>query len=266
MDETNTGGSDHTPIEETGTEETQVEEHEFLSIDDLLNLNEEDFEEFTDDANHTGMKPLHEWMSHIPEEPRKHIANLRASYTRKTQELAQARKDLEAERLALREQQELAINNPVIEEMKQYNTDEEHDLYAQEGMQKEIKKQAALMVQELMKPVQEKVQLQKREMQLHQFKEQHPEITSDEYRQPMYEMLQARPELRLEDAYWLVKGKIDAQKAKAILEQRDQDKKRRRSTLQKTTTGSSTNANGTPDFKGDAWAAYQWHKANKGRK
>jgi len=73
---------------------------ELLSIDDLMDINEEQFEEFTEEANHKGMKPLHEWMQHIPEDVRKHVANIRSSYTRKTQELAQMRKDLEAEQQA----------------------------------------------------------------------------------------------------------------------------------------------------------------------
>ena len=79
-------------------EETETQEEQLLTIDELLELGEEDYEEFTDDANHKGMKPLHEWMQHIPEDARKHVANIRSSYTRKTQELAEMRKQLEVER------------------------------------------------------------------------------------------------------------------------------------------------------------------------
>ena len=60
---------------------------EDLTIDDLLNLGADADPLFTDDANHKGMKPLHEWVGHLPEDVRKHVANLRSSYTRKTQEL-----------------------------------------------------------------------------------------------------------------------------------------------------------------------------------
>jgi len=276
MEETNTGAEQvEAHIEETNTEETPAEkvetaeevetaEQTFLSIDDLLDLTAEDFAEFEDDANHTGMKPLHHWMQHTPEEVRKHLGNLRASYTRKTQEIADLRKQLEAEREALRTQQELAVNNPVLEEMKQYNTDEEYDLYTPEGQKAEIKRQAALMVQELMKPAQEKVQLQQRQMELDRFKSNHPEITSDEFKMPMYELLKSRPELKLEDAYWLTKARIDAEKAKHVMEQQQQQKQKRRATLTKTTTGSSSTANGTPVFR-DAWEAYQYHKS-QGRK
>ena len=55
------------------------EDVELLTIDELLDINEEEYIEFTEDANHKGMKPLHEWMKHIPEDVRKHVANIRSS-------------------------------------------------------------------------------------------------------------------------------------------------------------------------------------------
>lgn len=251
--------------ETTEVEEVEAPEEELLTIDDLLGLTEEDFEEFQEDAQHKGMKPLHEWLEHTPQEVRKHIANMRASYTRKTQELAEIRKQLEEQAAALREQQELALNNPILSQTKQYITDEEHDLYSEAGMQAEIKKQAALMLQEMLKPAQEKVQLERREMELQQFKTAHPEITDDEYRYPIYELMKEREELRLEDAYWIVRGRIDSEKAAKIRAEQEAAKKSRRSTLNKTSTGSSTSPKGTPRFR-SAVEAYQWHKAQAEKK
>ena len=129
---------EETPTTETPETEEQIEDtSEPMTIEELLALDEEDYEEFTDDANHTGMKPLHEWMEHIPEDVRKHVANLRASYTRKTQEIAEMRKQLEAERQALLQQQELTLNNPYLNEAQKHITEEENDLYTPEGMQAE---------------------------------------------------------------------------------------------------------------------------------
>ena len=250
-------------LEEVETED--LPEEELLTIDDLMGLTEEDFAEFEEDAQHKGMKPLHEWLEHTPEEVRKHIANMRASYTRKTQELAEMRKQLEQQVEALREQQELAINNPVLSETEQYITDDEHDIYTEEGMRAEIKKQAALMLQDMMKPAQEKVQLERRQVELQQFKTAHPEITDDEYRYPIYELMQQREELRLEDAYWIVRGRIDSEKAAKIKAEQTAAKKSRRRTLNKTSTGSSTAPKGTPKFR-SAVEAYQWHKAQQERK
>ena len=147
------------------------EDVELMTIEELLGLNEEDYEEFTEDANHKGMKPLHEWMQHIPEDVRKHVANIRSSYTQKTQELAEMRRALEAERAELHRQQEHAVNNPFLKRAEEeLAKEEEYDIYTTEGMQAEIKRQAAKMLQEMMKPAQEEMMMKQRRMQLEQFK------------------------------------------------------------------------------------------------
>ena len=226
---------------------------------------EEDFAEFTDDAQHKGMKPLHQWLEHIPEDVRKHVANLRSSYTRKTQELAQERKELEAIREELLSTKETTINNPHLAEMSKYATDEQHDIYSEQGMQAEIKRQAALMLQEMMRPAQEKIQLERRQLELNNFKAQNPELTQDEYRQPIAKMLMERPELKLEDAFYIVKAKVDAQKATEERTRLAQQKSSRREAFSRTSTGKNTTAPKPPKSR-DAWEIYQWHKNNPGFK
>lgn len=243
-----------------------VAEEELMTIEELLGLNEDDYEEFTEDANHKGMKPLHEWMGHIPEDVRKHVANIRSSYTRKTQELAEMRKALEAERAELMRQQEMSVNNPFLARAEQeLAKDEEYDLYTPEGMQAEIKRQAAQMLKEMMKPAQEEIQIKQRRMQLESFKTENPELMDDAYRLPVAQMLQDRPELKLEDAFYIVKAKVDAQKLKAEREQVAKQKSQRRQTLRKTSSGKSVTPSGTPKFR-DAWEAYQYHKSLNSKK
>ncbi len=272
-------------VEETETVETEVEgaepddttdgddsvagdeeKVELMTIEELLNLNQDDYEEFTEDANHKGMKPLHEWMQHIPEDVRKHVANIRSSYTQKTQELAQMRKALEAEKAELHRQQEHAVNNPFLKRAEEeLAKDEEYDIYTTEGMQAEIKRQAAKMLQEMMKPAQEEMQLKQRRMQLEQFKTDNPELMHDDYRLPVAQMLQDRPELRLEDAFYIVKAKVDAKKLKEERELVAKQKSTRRETLRKTSGGKSVTPSGTPKFR-DAWEAFQYHKSLKAKK
>lgn len=242
------------------------EEQGLMTIEELLALNEEDYEEFTEEANHKGMKPLHEWMQHIPEDVRKHVANIRSSYTQKTQEIAQMRKALEMERAELARQQDMALNNPFLQRAEQeLENTEEYDIYTQEGMQAEIKRQAAKMLQEMMKPAQEEMQIKQRRMQLEQFKTENPELMDDEYRLPVAEMLQSRPELKLEDAFYIVKAKVDAQKLKTEREQIAKQKTTHRETLLKTSGGKSVSPSGTPKFR-DAWEAFQYHKAQNAKK
>lgn len=242
------------------------EDIELMTIEELLGISEEDYEEFTEDANHKGMKPLHEWMKHIPEDVRKHVANIRSSYTRKTQEIAEMRKALEAERMELQRQQDNALNNPFLARAEEeLAKDEEYDIYTTEGMQAEIKRQAAKMLQEMMKPAQEEIQMKQRRMQLEQFKTDNPELMDDDYRLPVAQMLQERPELRLEDAFYIVKAKVDATKLKAEREQVAKQKSSRRETLRKTSGGKSVSPSGTPKFR-SAWEAYQYHKAQQAKK
>lgn len=242
------------------------EDVELMTIEELLGISEEDYEEFTEDANHKGMKPLHEWMQHIPEDVRKHVANIRSSYTRKTQEIAEMRKALEAERMELQRQQDNALNNPFLARAEEeLAKDEEYDIYTTEGMQAEIKRQAAKMLQEMMKPAQEEIQMKQRRMQLEQFKTDNPELMDDDYRLPVAQMLQERPELRLEDAFYIVKAKVDATKLKAEREQVAKQKSSRRETLRKTSGGKSVSPSGTPKFR-SAWEAYQYHKSQQAKK
>jgi hypothetical protein len=243
------------------------EDTELMTIEELLGINEEDYEEFTEDANHKGMKPLHEWMQHIPEDVRKHVANIRSSYTRKTQEIAEMRKALEAERAELQRQQDSALNNPFLKRAEEElaNDEQEYDIYTTEGMQAEIKRQAAKMLQEMMKPAQEEIQMKQRRMQLEQFKTDNPELMQDDYRLPVAQMLQERPELRLEDAFYIVKAKVDAEKLKTERAQLEQQKSTRRETLRKTSSGKSVTPSGTPKFR-SAWEAYQYHKSQQAKK
>lgn len=242
------------------------EDVELMTIEELLGLTEEDYEEFTEDANHKGMKPLHEWMQHIPEDVRKHVANIRSSYTQKTQELAEMRRALEAEKAELHRQQEHAVNNPFLKRAEEeLAKEEEYDIYTTEGMQAEIKRQAAKMLQEMMKPAQEEMMMKQRRMQLEQFKVDNPQLMEDDYRLPVAQMLQDRPELRLEDAYYIVKAKVDAEKLKVERAQVAKQKSTRRETLRKTSGGKSVTPSGTPKFR-DAWEAYNYHKSLKAKK
>ena len=236
---------------------------EDLTIDDLLSLGEDVDPLFTDDANHKGMKPLHNWVQHLPEDVRKHVANLRSSYTRKTQELANIRKELEAERLALQQQRESTLNNPAYQRAVELaNNQEEFDLYDPEGMKREIERQAALQLKAMLEPAREELMVKQRQMELQNFKSQHPELMNDEYRMPIAKMLTERPELKLEDAYYIVKAKVDAEKSSALKAELEAEKAARRSALMKTASGKATTPKGTPKFR-SAWEAYQYHKAKQ---
>lgn len=242
-------------------EEVEAVETEEYTFDDLLGLTEEDDPEFTDEANHRGMKPLKDWLPHIPEDVRKHLANFRADYTRKTQELAAERKQIEALKAELLSTKEGTLNSPMLEEMSRHITDEEHDIYSEEGMKAEIKRQAALMLNEMIKPAQEQIKQERRQMELEAFKADNPELTQDEYRLPIAKMLMERPELKLEDAFYIVKARVDAAKTQAEREEIARQKTSRKETYGRTSTGKNT-AKPQPPKTRDAWELYNFYKNN----
>jgi hypothetical protein len=103
--------TDNTSVDTTSAETPEAVDTllaEDLSVEDLLGLNSEVAPEFTEDAAYKGMKPLHEWTKHLPEDVRKHLANIRSDYTRKTQEISLIKKQLEDERRALSNQKAFA--------------------------------------------------------------------------------------------------------------------------------------------------------------
>lgn len=249
------------PTETTAAETETVDE--VYSIDDLLGIDENQFPEFKED-NHKGMKPLHEWVKNVPLDVRKHLANMRSSYTRKTQELAEQRKELESAKAELFSTKERVHDNPILKQIGQY-TEQENDIYTEDGMKAEIKRQAALMLQEMMKPAQEQIFVERRQMELQRFKSEHPDLTSDEIRLPVAQLLQERSELSLEDAYYIVKSKVEVAKAKTMQEQASRVKTERKEALSKTSTGSASSPQGAPKFR-DAYEAFLWHKQQSAKK
>ena len=67
-------------------------------------------------------------------------------------------------------------------------------------------------------------------------------------------------ELKLEDAFFIVKAKADTLKMKARDQELANQKASRAQTLRKTAPGSNVTPSGTPKFK-DAWEAYSYHIA-----
>lgn len=243
-------------------ESSDVAQNEMnLTIDDLMSLSEDDFEEFKQEANHKGMKPLNEWMKHIPADARKHIANIRADYTRKTTEIAAMRKELEMQKQAILSQQENLYKGPLAKKLAEVDVEQEYDLFDPKGMKAEIQRQAALMLKQMIEPAQQELELNQRRIELDRFKMENPELTDPEYRTPIAELLQTRPELKLEDAFYIVKAKIGTQKVNAEKARLEADKAARRTVATKSSKGTAESVSGTPKFK-SAWDAYQWHRDN----
>jgi len=234
---------------------------ESFNLDDLLSADFSEDEVMS--TTHRDLPSYQEVMKHLPENGRKLISNLRAMTTRKTQEVADIRKQLEAERAAVAAERQALYNGEFAQNIKTLaeTPDEGIDPYTDDGMQAMIQKQAALMFQQMMQPVQQDMQMQQRQLQLDNFKRDNPDITNPEVRVEVAKLLQERPELKLEDSYWIVKAKMDRNKLEQLEQDRISKRQAQKSAWQKTSNGAASKPKGTPKFR-DAFEAYQWHKAN----
>jgi phage-related minor tail protein len=261
---------DNTEVADVEVSDTNVDAElndaiENLSLDDLMNITEDDYEEFNEDAQHKGMQPLHSWMKHVPADVRKHIANIRSDYTRKTQELAQIRKDLESRTQDMHRQSESTLRGPLARQLKDIDTEVEYDLFDSEGMKSEIQRQAKLMLKDMLKPAQEELEVQQRRVQLSEFKAQNPEMTDPEYRSEIIKLIHDRPELKLEDAFYITKARLGATKVQQERAELNDRKQRQRSTMMKSSSGTRTAPSGTPKFS-SAIEAFKYHKSMNDKK
>ena len=248
---------DNTSIE--SVEEVVEEVDSNITLEDLLNIDEDQVPEFAQE-NHKGMKPLAHWMQHVPEDVRKHLANIRSDYTRKTQEIAKMRSSLEEREKEILAKNEHIMNGPLAKRLQEINVEEQYDLFDPDGMKAEIQRQAGLMLKQMLEPAQKELESQQRKVQLEQFKAANPELTNPLYKGEILKMLGERPELKLEDAFYIVKAKIDGQKVSEEKSKLAQQKASRKDTALKSSVGSRTAVAETPKFR-NAIEAYNWHKS-----
>jgi hypothetical protein len=233
-----------------------------FTLDDLLQYGAEEDPLFADDAQHKGMKPINQWIQNVPEDVRKHLANIRADYTRKTQALSAAKKEVEQAKEQMRLQTEGFVNGPMARKLENIDTETEYDFFDAEGMKAEIQRQAQLMLKQMLQPAQEEIEVQQRRLALDKFKMENPEMISPEYRTPIVELLQSRPELKLEDAFYIVKAKIDSQKSATERAEFADRKARQKETVLKSSKGTKAQTASVPQFK-SAIEAYNWHKTRQ---
>ena len=106
----------------------------------------------------------------LPDDAKTLIGNLRADYTRKTQELANQRKQLESEMKALTESEFFSKVKERAEapdvELDPYNTD---------SFNQRIEQEVARRLQEMYEPVRQQQELQMRQLKLQEFKTATPD-------------------------------------------------------------------------------------------
>jgi len=138
------------------------------------------------------------------------MKGMHADYTRKTQELAALRKELQAERAAL-----LSVRKDLPEDMPQYDPWDEASVMAR------VERAAQERINQMTEAVQREFEARQAEQSYQGFVEEHPEFQTDEgLRGEVQSLLEANESLDLETAYWAAKGRRGKVEAAAQAEKR----------------------------------------------
>ena len=150
------------------------------------------------------------------------MKGMHADYTRKTQELAQLRKELQAERAAL-----LSVRKDLPDELPNYDPWDEASVMAR------VERAAQARINEMTEAVQREYEARQAEQSYQGFLDEHPEFTTDEsLRGEVQAMLEANDNLDLETAYWAAKGRRAKAEAAELAEKRKAERAAKRQAAQ----------------------------------
>jgi hypothetical protein len=191
------------------------------------------------------------------------MKNMRADYTRKTQEVASERKALTAEREALLKSGTLdKLRAKAAEDTGEFNPFDDASVAAR------IEQEVARRLHDALAPLEQEHKQAQARQEYQTFLEKNPDLKTDpEVRRDVYDALKKNPALDLESAYFAVKGRrlssVEAQR-----EARKQAEREAARAAALTATASGKRA-GTPTIdtdavaprkpgeRMDAWAVYQ---------
>ena len=157
---------------------------------------------------------------HVTEDGKKLIANLRADYTRKTQENAMIKRQLEAEREQLRQERAMLLTSETAKAnaAKAAIDTSKLDPYVEADMEKLLDAKAAKLLEEQLKPLRQRYEAQVQEQQAQAFIVAHPELNEPAYKAAMIDVLKTKPHLGTEDAFEIAKARVLAERSKAQAE------------------------------------------------
>lgn len=252
------------PVADETTKDLQ--NWEDLGLDDLLGEAFNDHEELG--QAHKGLPHASEIIKHLPENARKLLGNMRAGTTRKMQELAALKSEIEQERAALRAERESLYNGDMskgLDEILSKPVEELADAWTEEGIQQRIERATAEKLAAMLKPQQEQLARQQKEAAMNTFLQANPLAKTPEYRTDIYKLLAGDPNMTLQNAYHIVHGQKMTEDVVNKRAQELADKQARKEGFKRTSNGSSNRGNSAPKFN-SAWEAYQWEKARSGNK
>jgi hypothetical protein len=207
-------------------------------------------------------------VSELPEEAQKLIANLRSDYQRKTSNLSEQRKAIDATRADLEAQRKALMESDFYRDVNEVADKElgEFNPYDDKSFEDRIQKEVATRIKQMMEPMRQQHELQQQQIRLQQFKSDHPDL--EDMKSDVAKVLMDNKNLNLEQAYWQVKGRRLNDKMKNQEAELSSYKKVAREAGLKVGGASRGRTNGIPKHimdQDDPIAIYNWLKENKGK-
>lgn len=243
-----------------------AEEAPEASIEDLAAA-ELDADIFNAKNPHKGIN-YQQVVSELPEEAQKLVANLRADYQRKTSNLSEQRRAIEATRADLEAQRKALMESDFYRDVNEAADKElgEFNPYDDRSFEERIQKEVAQRMKSMLEPMRQQHELQQQKIRLQQFKSEHPDI--EDIKTDVAKVLMDNKHMNLEQAYWQVKGRILSDKMKTQEAELSSYKKVAREAGLKVGGASRGRTNGIPKHimdQDDPAAIYNWLKENKGK-
>ncbi len=170
-------------------------------------------------------------MKQVPKDIAALMKNMQGDYTKKTQEVAAQRKEMQREREALMKAKQ-ALEAQAVEIP-------EYDPFNEASIQARIEAEVQKKLAEALAPMEQEYQILAAEEQYQNFVRDNPDFTSDAgLRTEVQKTLETNPSLDLETAYWAVKGRLGSkQRAASAAKDKAVKAARREAALKGTGTG-----------------------------
>ena len=258
------GGTGDQAPQETQAKETVTPEREVIEQVADATINDPIFQQ---EGDYKGVN-YQAVVGELPDDAKKLVHNLRSSFTRKTQELAEQRKmmaaaksDLDAQRAALFESNFFKD----VSEKADKKVDN-FDPYDTKSFESRIQQEVAQRMKEMLEPLRQQNETAQRQQRLDSFKSEHPDLES--MKGDVAKVLMANDHMNLEQAYWQVKGQLLHKQEQTQSAELKQYKSAAKAAGLKVGGASRGRGTGVPQYvldQDDPVAIYNWLKSNKAR-
>tara|TARA_R100000951_G_scaffold30186_1_gene26030 strand:+ start:739 stop:1566 length:828 start_codon:yes stop_codon:yes gene_type:complete len=219
-----------------GPDDDQVEA---ASVDDMVDDDMVDVEvDEGDDGPRRRSLSWNDAIERVPPDIARLMRNMQADYTKKTQALANQRRDF------VREREALMKGKTTLDEERELP---EYDPFNEDSMKARIEQEVNRRLRDVLEPMQAEYETMQAEDDYQKFLVEHPEFEKDvELRSEVQHLLERNESLDLETAYYAARGKkarVDARR------ERDKKTAKRRATKEAALRGTASPRRGASSKK-----------------